>query len=113
MSAWLDLVPDTPVCGPIQLAEWLRTLPISRVPEETKKAIARRVIEQDLDSNDFQEIVTNQRWDLIAVDDERQAACLSRLFKQRQREATLAAAARQNALANQSIKGMRGEALVA
>jgi len=111
MAAWLRADGGAPPLAPMELAEWLRLLPANRVRDETKRAVARRVLEQELDGCDFHEIVTGGRWAELAVDDEREAAALARLFRQKQREATMAEAARQNARQNSSLKAMRGEML--
>merc|ERR1712217_572270 len=95
MSAWLE-GENVPQLSPLELADWLRLLPSHKISPETKKAVARRVLEQEMDGQDFQEIVRGNGWTALNISDEREAAALSRLFKQKQREATMAEAARES-----------------
>merc|ERR1712113_569800 len=115
LAAWLDA--DLNGCGfvsltPLELVDWLRTLPSSKVSEQTRKAVARRVLELDLDECGFRKIVSSACWSEIAVGDEREAVALERLFRQRQREALMAHAAKQNAKINASFARTKGSLLV-
>merc|ERR1712150_365159 len=97
ISSWLECSSDVPSLSPLQLVDWLRLLPVSKVQEDTKKAVARRVIEKDINGREFQDIINGGRLAEVAVDDAREAAALARLFRQKQREVTMAEAAQQNA----------------
>jgi len=112
VAAWLE-GDSGAVAGltPLELAEWLRMLPAGKVAQETKKIVARRVLEQQLDGQDFQDIIDGNRWREISVHDEREVSSLTRLFRQKQREAVMAEAAREAGKLNRSIQkqGMKGE----
>merc|ERR1712039_558249 len=100
MRSWLQLDENPADLSAMELAEWLRHLPNSKVKEETKKVVARRVLEQEVDGRDFQAIFDNNRWPELDVADSRQAAAIARLFRQKQQETALAEAASQNAMLN-------------
>jgi len=86
VAAWLE-GDSGAVAGltPLELAEWPRMLPAGKVGQETKKIVARRVLEQQLDGQDFQDIIDGNRWREISVHDEREISSLTRLFRQKQR----------------------------
>lgn len=114
MSSWLDgdSLANVPSLAPIEMAEWLRTLPSGKLSDEVRKTIARRVLEDDLDSRRFGQLLAQDGgWTSLGVSDERDAKTLERFFKTRQREAALAAAARESGAVNRQLKGMKGEAL--
>lgn len=113
MSAWLETEngQNAPVLSPLEMAEWLRTLPSGRLPEEARKAVARRVLDEDIDSTRFGQSLEEGRWSELGVADERDAGMFLRFFKARQREAMMAEAAKQTAALNRSLKGMKGEML--
>lgn len=113
MATWIDPYHDTPVLTPFQVAEWLRTLPQNKIKGETKKAAARLVLENHVDGDGFQAIISEGRWKELSIDDEREAVVLSRFFYQRQQEATMAEAARRSAAENSSRRHMKGEMVVA
>lgn len=112
VAAWLE-GDSGAVAGltPLELAEWLRMLPTGKVGQETKKNVARRVLEQQLDGQDFQDIIDGNRWREISIHDEREISSLTRLFRQKKQEAVLAEAAREAGKLNRSIQkqGMKGE----
>lgn len=109
MSAWLDNEVTAPYLSPLELAEWLRTLPSGKIAEEARKSVARRVLDREIDSRGFQRLLVECRWDDLGIIDERDANVLVRFFRTKQREATLAEAARQSAAMNRSLRGMKGE----
>merc|ERR1712151_1454356 len=76
MSAWLD-EETAPNLSSMQLLDWLRLLPANKVSVDTKKAIARRVRDEEMDGQDFDEIVRGNGWAALDVTDEREAAALS------------------------------------
>mmetsp|Transcript_51651 Transcript_51651/g.102665 ORF Transcript_51651/g.102665 Transcript_51651/m.102665 type:complete len:391 (-) Transcript_51651:8-1180(-) len=112
VAAWLE-GDSGAVAGltPLELVEWLRMLPAGKVNQETKKTVARRVMEQQLDGQDFQDIIDGNRWREISVHDEREISSLTRLFRQKQRETVMAEAAREAGKLNRNIQkqGMKGE----
>jgi len=112
VAAWLDGESGSVASlTPLELAEWLRMLPPGKVGQETKKNVARRVLEQQLDGQDFQEIIDGNRWREISVHDEREISSITRLFRQKQRETVMAEAAREAGKLNRNIQkqGMKGE----
>lgn len=114
VNNWLDDGRDSSSLTPMQVADWLRTLPSIKVDREAKKTLARRVLHYSVDGDDFLEILTSGRWAELDLRDEREAVTLLRLFKQRQQESALAHAARDNfrAMRSSSMRH-RGERLVA
>mmetsp|Transcript_4958 Transcript_4958/g.12030 ORF Transcript_4958/g.12030 Transcript_4958/m.12030 type:complete len:389 (+) Transcript_4958:90-1256(+) len=114
MSAWLD-TPTTfqPILTPLQVADWLRTLPPSKVSKETKKSLARHVLQYKIDGEDFQAMLNEGRWAELGLQDERESVTFLRLFKQGQHEVAMTEAVRQAARSNSSRKKLKGEMLVA
>merc|ERR1712008_513878 len=86
VAAWLE-GDSGAVAGltPLELAEWLRMLPAGKVGQETKKNVARRVLEQQLDGQDFQDSIDGNRWREISIHDEREISSLTRLSDKRSR----------------------------
>jgi len=113
MSAWLDLGMSPSTLTPLQVADWVRTLPQSKVNKETKKALARRVLQYRVDGEDLEAMLNEGRWAELDLQDERESVTLLGLFKQAQHEMAMAEAARQAARSNASRKTRRAEMLVA
>lgn len=114
ISSWLDMDDgEGHVLTAVDLANWLRLLPRDRLHDGTTKAVAKRVLELSLTSQGFQMMLDEGRWQELGMEDERDAVLISRFFKSKQREIMMATEARKNAAINISLKGKRGEALVA
>lgn len=96
VSAWLgDTKSVCPEISPVELVEWVRSLPSSKLPEESKKMIARKLLNDQVNGTTFTEICNEggERWLTIGVTDKSQQASLTRLFKQKKHEALMAQAA--------------------
>merc|ERR1712157_324832 len=94
---------------PFQVADWLRTLPPTKVRAETRKHAARLVLDKNIDGDGFQAIIDRGKWAEINVEDERETVVLARFFLQRQQEATMAEAARRCGMQNSARRHMKGE----
>jgi len=110
VTEWLTSA-EAPTLSPFELANWLRTLPKEKIPEETKKAVARAVLERKTCGDDFQNALTAGHWADLGISDEREAATLSRYYRGKQREAAMAAAARESAAMNATFRNRKGEML--
>lgn len=108
MKNWLD-AGHVPMPTSSELANWVRLLPSSKVSESTKKAIARNVLERDIDGLRFDDIVSGARWSEIGVSDVRETASLTRLFKQKQQETKMAEAAKETGRINRQFAGLKAE----
>jgi len=104
MDHWLDGGMDEGTLTPFQVADWLRTLPVSKFEREAKKTLARRVLHYGVDGEEFYELLTSGKWAELDLRDEREAVTLLRLFKQRQHEGAMAQAARNTAIRNAAFK---------
>jgi len=112
LSSWLE--PEATSCmSPMQVADWVRTLPSSKLDREAKKSLATHVLTRDINGDSFGALLSTGRWADLALRDEREAVTLLRLFKQQRREAALAEAARQTVARNMSTRYSKGEMLVA
>jgi len=104
MSHWLG---DTMVKGatlsPFELANWLRMLPKDRLESDTLKAVARHVLDQNMDEEEFGTVIASRGLASFGVSDARQAQILERYFKQRQSEAAMAEAAKQSGALNRQF----------
>lgn len=104
MAAWLGTDEGAPEISTIDLVEWVRSLPATKVPEETKKSIARILINDQITGCTFNEIVHgSDRWKEIGVTDKSQQTSIARLFKQKKHEMVMAEAARQEHLAQHAF----------
>jgi hypothetical protein len=95
MSHWLgkDSV-SRATLSPFEIATWLRMLPKDRLKEDTLKTIAKQVIDKHMDEEEFRAAIA-AGLDSFGISDQRQAAVLQRYFKQKQNEAAMAEAAKQ------------------
>merc|ERR1712032_652645 len=91
MSAWLgEDIPRGAGLTPFELADWLRTLPKDRLDGETLKAVARHVLDREIDEEQFGTAVAAGALGTMGVLDPRQQKVLERYFKQIQTEAVMA-----------------------
>lgn len=94
-----------PCLRPLELAEWLRTLPSGKLAEEARKAVARRVLDEDIDGLRFEQLLEEGSWESLGVADEREGHVLYRFFRTKQHETMQAEAARSSAAMNRSLIG--------
>jgi len=80
--------------SPFEIAHWLRTLPKDRLKADTLKAIAKQVLDKDMDEDAFGAAIATGL-DSFGLSDQRQGIVLQRYFKQKQNEAAMAEAAKQ------------------
>jgi len=89
MPAWLEIASAVPCLRPLELAEWLRTLPSGEMTDEDRKPVARRVLDDEIDGRRFAELLQEGRWDELGIADARGGNALLRLFRMQQQGATL------------------------
>merc|ERR1712093_832085 len=96
MSAWLgqDIVRGAGFT-PFELADWLRTLPKDRLEIESLKAVARYVLDAQMDEEQFEAAIAAGKLGTMGIPDRRQQQVLERYFKQRKTEAVMAETAKQ------------------
>jgi len=104
MSHWLGQATATSqALSPFELANWLRMLPKDRLEGDTLKSVARHVLDNNLDEDEFGAAIAADRLASLGVSDKRQAQILERYFKQRQSEAAMAEAAKQEGALNRQF----------
>jgi len=113
LSAWLDIEEEMPCMLPSDLADWLRLLPKERVPDEARKFVAARVLKDKIDGDRFGELIAEGQWEDLDIEDERVGLVIAKFFKNKQREDTMAEAARTTGAINRALKNKKGEAMVA
>mmetsp|Transcript_43044 Transcript_43044/g.98991 ORF Transcript_43044/g.98991 Transcript_43044/m.98991 type:complete len:614 (+) Transcript_43044:62-1903(+) len=113
MAAWLDVESEAPCMLPLDLAEWLRTLPKERISDEARKFVASRVLKDKIDGDRFGELLADGRFEELDIEDDRVAATLSKFFKNKQREETMAEAARTTGAINRALMHKKGEVVMA
>merc|ERR1719336_675134 len=75
VSAWLGIDGGCPEMSTMELVEWVKSLPPGKIPEETKKSIARALISEQIVGKRSDEIVnTNTGWSDIGLHDKSQQA---------------------------------------
>lgn len=112
MSSWLETAPASAgSLSPLEVANWLRMLPRDRLAEASKKAVARKVLDSQIDGVRFQEALQAGHWRDIGVADERDGKRIARLFETRRREAMMAEAAKQAGAVNREYRHKKGEKL--
>jgi len=103
MSHWLgnDAVSRTAL-SPFEIAHWLRTLPKDRLKEDTLKVVAKHVLDKNIDEAGFAAAI-EAGIESFGLSDQRQGIVLQRYFKQKQNEAAMAEAAKQEGALNRKF----------
>jgi hypothetical protein len=86
--------------SPLDLAEWLRMQSPAEIAEEPRKAIARRVLDEEIDSQQFCKLLEESRWGELGIGDERDGIVLRKLLRMKEREELLAVATCRSATMN-------------
>merc|ERR1712178_399966 len=95
MSTWLgNAAVSRASLSPLEIAQWLRTLPKDRLKEETLKLVARHVLDKSMNEDEFGAALA-AGLESFGLSDQRQGMVLQRYFKQKQTEAAMAEAAKQ------------------
>jgi len=103
VSHWLGQSQlSTQSLSPFDLANWLRMLPKDRLESNTMKVIARQVLDNNMDEDEFGAALAGGLAS-FGVSDQRQVQILQRYFKQRQSEASMAEAAKQEGKMNRQF----------
>lgn len=105
MAAWLGMDGGgCPEMSTMELVEWVKALPPTKLPEDTKKAVARILISRQMTAQMFDEIVSgSDRWSELGVRDKSQQASIARFFKQKKHEVLMAVAAREEHIAQKAF----------
>jgi len=105
MSAWLQQEATAGAkLTPFELANWLRTLPKERLDGDMLKAVARHVLDNEVDETQFEKAVAAQKLGAMGAEDPRQQRILERYFKQRQTEAVMAETAKVTGALNNQLR---------
>lgn len=103
MSQWLGKASvSRAALSPFELAHWLRTLPKDRLKEDTLKAVAKQVLEKSMDEDEFGAAMA-AGLESFGLSDQRQGIVLRRYWKQKQNEAAMAEAAKQEGALNRKF----------
>eukprot|EP00928_Gymnodinium_smaydae_P079835 TRINITY_DN63670_c0_g1_i1.p1 TRINITY_DN63670_c0_g1~~TRINITY_DN63670_c0_g1_i1.p1 ORF type:complete len:554 (+),score=59.85 TRINITY_DN63670_c0_g1_i1:230-1663(+) len=104
ISAWLgtDMARGA-MLTPVELADWLRTLPRDRLEDESLKGLARHVLDAQLDEEQFEAMLAEGRLSSMGITDVRQQKVIERYFRQRQKEAVMAETAKQTGALNRHL----------
>jgi len=95
MSHWLGKeAVSRAKLSPFEIAHWLRMLPKDRLTEDTLKTVAKKVLDEHIDEDGFGLAVAGGLQS-FGLSDQRQGIVLQRYFKQKQNEAAMAEAAKQ------------------